>query len=292
MRRCLLSLLPALVLLGCPSEPAVGDDDDEHEDDGHEHGTGEIDTHMHALLAWGDTEELALGTHEGMYRTEAGSDELVAIFEGPDFMGLVHDPFDTDRYWGSGHWSANGMGNWGFAESTDRGETWSEISLTGTADFHAMAVTPDQEGFVVGSWGGSFWVSDDAGRSWDEQSAPAGVADIEVENVQGPVLLVATGSSVERYDVGAGQSSSALSESASAIDRAPDGWLVGLAYGDVMKCDATFDTCTTWDGPDASAIVHLLGDDNPDHMWVLTAGAEVHHTEDAGATWTLVVEGS
>ena len=48
----------------------------------------------------------------------------------------------------------------------------------------------------------------------------------------------------------------------------------------------------TWDGPDATAIVHLLGDDNPDHMWVLTAGAEVHHTEDAGATWTLVVEGS
>ena len=279
-----------LVPLGCPSDAPPGDDDDAGHDDEHEHGTGEIDTHMHAVLEWGDTGELALGTHSGMYRTEAGSDDLVAVFEGPDFMGLVHDPFNADRYWGSGHWSANGMGNWGFAESTDRGETWTEISLTGQADFHAMAASADQEGFVVGSWNGSFWISDDAGRTWDEQPAPSGINDIEVEDPSGPVLLIASGSSVQRYDVASGQSDSVLSDAATGIDWGTDGWLVGLASGDVLVCDATFD-CTGWDGPEAGAVLHLLGDADPMHMTVLTSDAEVHHTEDGGATWELVVAG-
>ena len=70
-----------LVPLGCPSDAPPGDDDDAGHDDEHEHGTGEIDTHMHAVLEWGDTGELALGTHSGMYRTEAGSDDLVAAHD-------------------------------------------------------------------------------------------------------------------------------------------------------------------------------------------------------------------
>jgi len=292
MRRLTLALgLLLLAPLGCPSAPPPADDDDDaHDDEDHEHGTGEIDTHMHAVLQWGDTGQLALGTHAGMYRTEAGSDELVPVFEGPDFMGLVQDAFDPDRYWGSGHWSASGMGNWGFAESTDRGETWTEISMTGQADFHAMAVSADQADFVVGVWNGSFWISGDAGRTWDEQPAPSGISDIEVEEPSGPTLLVASGSSVQRYDVASGQSESVLSEPAAGIDRGAGGWLVGLSGGDVLVCDAAFD-CASWDGPGAGAVLHLLGDDDPAHMTVLTAQAEVHHTEDSGATWQLVVTG-
>ncbi len=295
MHRFLVSLLLLLFpLVGCPSTDPVDDDDtteEEIEDDEHEHGTGELDTHLHAIHAWGDTEELALGTHEGMFRTEAGSAELVPVFEGPDFMGLVHDPFNSDRYWGSGHWSSNGLNNWGFAESIDRGVTWTEISLTGQADFHTMAVSAEQEDFVIGGWAGSFWISEDAGRTWDEQSAPASVSDIEVEDPAGPVLLVATGAALQRYTLPDGTSEDILAEAATAIDRAEDGWLVGLSDGDLLVCDPAFVACEPWDGPGAGAIVHLLADEDPAHMTVLTATAQVHHTEDSGATWELVVEG-
>ncbi len=284
-----------LTSVGCPAPEDPVDDDTSDDDDAteeeHEHGTGELDTHLHAIHAWGDTEELALGTHEGFFRTEAGSDELVAVFEGPDFMGLVHDPFNADRYWGSGHWGAEGLNNWGFAESTDAGATWTEISLTGQADFHAMGVSADQEGLVVGGMPGTLWVSDDAGRTWEQNSSPPLVNDMEVEDPVGPVMLVATGSSLDRYELPAGTATTVLNDMATAIDRGGDEWLVGLSDGNLLRCDLGFGDCAPWDGPGAGAVLHLLADEEPEHMTVLTATAQVHHTEDSGATWELVVEG-
>ena len=140
---CPASEQPADVGVGAPADvdAAAPSDVDEHS-----HGTGNLSAHIHAILRWGDTDEIVLGTHAGMYRTEAGSDELVPVFEGPDFMGLVQDPFDPDRYWASGHWPGAGMNNWGFAESTDGGASFSEISLTNQADFHQRTVSPDQQG--------------------------------------------------------------------------------------------------------------------------------------------------
>ncbi len=289
--RLALSLAVIVPLLaGCPPTQEVPTDDDDTGEDEHEHehGTGELDGHVHALLQWGDTDEIVLGTHTGMFRTEEGADELVPVFEGPDFMGLVQDPFDGDRYWGSGHWSANGMGNWGLAESTDRGASWTEISLTGQADFHQMTAATDQEDVVVGRWSGRFHFSDDAGRTWTEYASPADVADIEVASSGIPELFWCGAGGVHRLDLQTGDEESVVGGNVTAFDRAGSGWGYGTAGGGVFLCDADVSGCEEWDGPGSSAILHLLPGAGDDRLYVLTSDSEVHHTDDRGESWELI----
>jgi photosystem II stability/assembly factor-like uncharacterized protein len=295
--RPMLSLLLVLLLpfaAGCPApdEADPGDDDDateeEEHDEEHEHGTGDLEGHVHALLTWSATDEIVLGTHTGMFRTAEGEDELVAVYEGPDFMGLVHDPFDADRYWASGHWGAEGLGNWGFAESTDGGATWENISLTGSVDFHQMATSPDQEGLVVGRFGGQFHVSEDSGRTWTQHGSPTDVYDIEVDEASGPELLVATGSALLRYDVDGGTSDTLLTDSVTCIDRVQSGYGYGTDDGRIFLCSSSLADCEEWDGPDSEVVLHLLGGADAASLYVLTSASEVHHTDDGGVTWERI----
>ena len=292
----LIRLLPPTVALAfltlpaCapPAEVPADDDDAGEEDDDHEHGTGEVEGHVHALLQWGDTEEIVLGTHTGMFRTQEGESELVPVFEGPDFMGLVQDPFDGDRYWSSGHWGANGMGNWGFAESTDRGASWTEISLTNQADFHQMAAAHDQEDAVVGRWSGRLHFSDDAGRSWTDYASPDNVADIEVADSSTPEFYWCGATGIHRLDALSGDDESVVTGDVSGFDRVGAGWAYGTSAGDVFVCDADLGVCDPWDGPDTGAVLHLLAGATPEALYVLTAGSMVHHTDDGGTTWELI----
>lgn len=287
-RSLLLFVLTALVACG----PAGPDDDDateeEHDDHDHDHGTGDTDVHIHAVHHWGE-HEIVLGTHDGLYRTSEGEDELVEIFGGPDFMGFVQSPHDADTYWASGHWGSAGMGNWGFAESTDGGDSWDEITLTGTVDFHQMAVSPDLQGGVLGRFSGSFYWSTDAGRTWETWTSPADVADMEIVDPDGPDVLVATPSGILLAEGETAATSSLLAGSFRAVDRWQDGYAVGTDGGDVLLCDASFADCDEIDGPSSDAVMHVLAsDDHADEFYVLTVASEVFHTDDGGAAWELI----
>lgn len=291
MRTITLALISLTLACTVPEEaPPASDDDatEEEHDEEHEHGTGELEGHVHALLPWGDTDEIVLGTHTGMFRTESGADELVAVFEGPDFMGLVHDPFDADRYWASGHWGAEGLGNWGFAESTDGGATWENISLTGSVDFHQMATSPDQDGLVVGRFGGQFHVSEDSGRTWTQHASPADVFDIEVEDSAGPSLLVATGAALTRYGVDSGATESLVDDDVTCVDRAHGGYGYGTDDGRIFVCADDLTGCEEWPGADSATVLHLLDGADVDSLYVLTSSSEVHHTDDRGVSWELI----
>lgn len=105
--------------------------------------------HVHALTVDASTGVLVAATHEGIYDVSVASDGA-ATFTGPR-AGLDFDPMGFvvagDTTYASGHPGPTtpdsfGTPNLGLITSTDNGMTWSNISLTGQTDFHALAVGP------------------------------------------------------------------------------------------------------------------------------------------------------
>ncbi len=261
---------------------------DDHGDD-HDHGSGEAGTHIHAIQWWKDTGDVILGTHVGTWRTQAGATELVMLRPDGDFMGLIQDPFTPTRYWGSGHYAAGGFPNWGFIESLDGGTTWSEITLNGQVDFHHMAVGHDQADVVAGTFGGKVWFSADAGRTWESWAWTGQPTGLEVDSSTGPVFLMASASGIDRVTAPAMTAEPVVAANVSGIDRVGDGLGYGTSDGQIHLCDAALAGCDTVAGPSGAPVLHLLG--APDHLFALVQGSKVFHTEDAGAHWTLVVDG-
>jgi hypothetical protein len=105
--------------------------------------------HIHALTVDASTGVLVAVTHEGIYDVSVASNGA-ATFTGPR-GGLDFDPMGFvvagDTIYASGHPGPTtpdsfGSPNLGLIASTDNGMTWSNISLTGQTDFHALAVGP------------------------------------------------------------------------------------------------------------------------------------------------------
>ncbi len=127
--------------------------------------------HLHGLGVNPADGSLYVATHTGTFRIPAqGQAERVGE-SYQDTMGFtVAGP---DRFLGSGHpdvpsLKAGKPPLLGLIESTDAGKTWTSVSLSGEADFHALAFT---HGRVYGwdSTSGRFMVSDDL-TSWDTRS--------------------------------------------------------------------------------------------------------------------------
>ncbi|MEU4365422.1 F510_1955 family glycosylhydrolase [Promicromonospora sp. NPDC023987] len=126
------------------------------------------------------------GTHYGLFRIADGSATRVA--EVQDYMGFtVAGP---GHFLASGHpgEGQGGPSSVGLIESTDAGETWETLSLSGEADFHALEY---RHGRVYGlnSMTGQLLTSTDK-QSWAEISS-AEIADFAV-SPDDPDVLVAT----------------------------------------------------------------------------------------------------
>ena len=110
--------------------------------------------HIHELTVDASGGVLVAATHEGIYDVSIASDGA-ATFTGPR-AGLDFDPMGFviagDTTYASGHPGPTtpgsfGTPNLGLIASTDNGMTWTNISLTGQTDFHALAIgAPFDEG--------------------------------------------------------------------------------------------------------------------------------------------------
>ena len=108
--------------------------------------------HIHELTVDASGGVLVAATHEGIYDVLIAPDGA-ATFTGPR-AGLDFDPMGFviagDTTYASGHPgpttpSSFGAPNLGLIASTDNGMTWTNISLTGQTDFHALAVGPPSD---------------------------------------------------------------------------------------------------------------------------------------------------
>lgn len=129
-------------------------------------------SHVHGLGVNPEDGTLYVATHHGTF--QLGSDRTVKRVGDSyqDTMGFT--VAGDDRFLGSGHPDSEGFRRGqpprlGLIESTDAGENWRSVSLSGEVDFHGLAFA---HGRVYGwdSGTGRFMVSSDT-KSWDTRSA-------------------------------------------------------------------------------------------------------------------------
>lgn len=138
-------------------------------------------THIHGLGVNPGDGSLYIATHTGLFRSPRG--ETMATRVGKtdqDVMGF--SVLGRDRFLGSGHPGPlqGGPSNLGLIRSDNAGGEWKSVSLMGEADFHVLRSKDDMVyGFNASS--GSFMVSDDRGRSWDERETPGPMIDLAID---------------------------------------------------------------------------------------------------------------
>ncbi|MGH9283119.1 MAG: F510_1955 family glycosylhydrolase, partial [Acidimicrobiales bacterium] len=120
-------------------------------------------SHVHGLGVNPADGSLHVATHHGTFRIQ-GDDPAERVGDSyQDTMGFtVAGP---DRFLGSGHPDVQGFRQGqprllGLIESTNAGESWSAVSLSGEVDFHALAFAHGRT-YGWDSTSGRFMVSSD-----------------------------------------------------------------------------------------------------------------------------------
>ena len=144
--------------------------------------------HIHGIGVDPGDGAVYAGTHHGLFRIADGRATRVAD-RVQDYMGFtVAGP---GQFMASGHPGPGqgGPSSVGLIESTDAGQTWTTLSLSGEADFHALEY---RHGRVYGidSMTGRLLASTDK-QSWEELSTAA-IADFAVSPADADVLVATT----------------------------------------------------------------------------------------------------
>ncbi|WP_454852354.1 F510_1955 family glycosylhydrolase [Promicromonospora soli] len=186
--------------------------------------------HIHGIGVDPGDGAVYAGTHYGLFRIADGSATRVA--EVQDYMGFtVAGPghFLAGGHPGQGQ---GGRGSVGLIESTDGGETWETLSLSGEADFHALEYRHDRV-YGLNSMTGQLLTSTDK-QSWEEVSS-AEIADFAVGPDDPDVLVATTQQGLTRSTDGG--ATFAIVESAPVllfVSWADDGALAGVTPDGVV----------------------------------------------------------
>jgi hypothetical protein len=187
MRSTVVALLAVTVLLagGCSSNDTT---------------SGQRDTrglaHIHGLGVNPADGALYAGTHYGVYRLASERDPELVGGVVQDFMGFtVAGP---DHFLGSGHpgeADADAPPHLGLIESTNGGQSWTSVSMTGEADFHSLDY---RHGVVYGldSRTQTVMVSADK-HTWDQRATISAV-DIAVSPRNASEILATTADGLAR----------------------------------------------------------------------------------------------
>ena len=289
-------VVAAVLFAGCS---ANGDDADDLSDG----GTGpdaapSVFEHIHALSPGENSGELLVATHEGLYEVVVASDGT-GTANGP-VGGLDFDPMgftvSGDTAYASGHPGPTtpdsfGSPNLGLIVSTDRGQSWDNVSLTGQTDFHALTVSPPvKDGsaariFGIDSSKSTIQRSLDGGTTWTD-GAELVARDILVDPTDPGTIYATT-------EKGLAQSSDDAASFA-ILSQAPALYLLGadnvtgaLAGIDTTGAVWTEDDTDTWvrggtvsGTPQAVAV-------SGERLYVADDRG-IAFTDDDGTTWTVV----
>ncbi len=147
--------------------------------------------HVHGLSVNGDTGQVLLATHEGLF--DVSGDPAVKIGPTNDYMGFTASG-DPGVFYASGHPGAGSdlPNPLGLLKTTDGGKTWQQLSRQKESDFHALAAT--KSGIVA--FDGTLRTSAD-GTAWQTVAAdfmPAVLA----AHPSGDTVLATTTDGVQR----------------------------------------------------------------------------------------------
>jgi hypothetical protein len=169
-------------------------------------GPGETSTtggagleHVHGLGVDPGDNTLYAGTHYGLFSLPEQGQATRIADRVQDFMGFtVAGPA---HFLASGHpgEGQDGPSSLGLIESTDGGETWQSLSLTGEADFHALEYRHGQV-YGVNSMTGEFMVSTDK-KDWEART-DLPMADFAISPDDPEVILATTEQGLARSEDG------------------------------------------------------------------------------------------
>ncbi len=135
--------------------------------------------HIHKLEIDKSSGELLVASHNGLYRVIADANGD-AITSGPiggfdfDLMGfaIAGDTAYASGHPGPGTADAFGSPNLGLIASTDFGQSWVNISLSGVTDFHALTAAKDDSAdgrvFGIDTSKQRIQRSMDGGKTWSD----------------------------------------------------------------------------------------------------------------------------
>ncbi|MEJ7834272.1 MAG: F510_1955 family glycosylhydrolase [Nocardioides sp.] len=245
-------------------------------------GTNDAVGHVHGLGVDPADGQLMVATHTGLFRLDDASEALELAGPVQDYMGFT--VVGAGNFLASGHpgEGQEGPAALGLIESTDGGETWQPVSLSGEVDFHSLDTSGNQT-FGLDSGTGSILSSTDR-QEWSS-GAPTPLADIAV-NPDGTQLVGTTEGGVLSSDDG-GASFAGLSGSpvVAVVDWGADGTLVGVDPDGVVY--STSDLATWKELADLGSYPQAIAVED-DQIFVAVEDRIVV-SDDAGATFEDVI---
>jgi hypothetical protein len=157
--------------------------------------------HVHGLGINPANGALFIATHTGLYRVDEGERRAERVGgRYQDTMGFTI--VGPNRFLGSGHPDLNEAREknlpslLGLIESTDKGESWQPISLSGEADFHVLRFAGERV-YGYDASNDRLLVSGDRGRSWKELEKPGPLVDLAVDPGDDRRIVVASTGGLE-----------------------------------------------------------------------------------------------
>lgn len=239
--------------------------------------------HVHALAVDPeDDQTLLAATHTGLFRLDGDGvrrvsehwHDLMAFAVAPDgaLLASGHPALDTDHLRIPGR-----PPHLGLVRSVDGGRSWTEVSLLGEADLHALVVA---DGLLLGAEAteGSLLASTDGGRTWQERSQVELVA--LTAHADGQLLVGSTSERIVRSDDG-GRTWTSVTTGPAVLATAEEGFIAADPNGQVTHSTDGVDW--QWAGSLPSAPEALLVDGARLYAWTVEDHLQV--SDDAGATW-------
>ena len=263
-----------VILAGCQSETPTQDD-------------AVPLAHIHGLGIDPADDTLYAASHHGLFEVTGQGKPKQVAGRTQDFMGFT--VVGPNQFLGSGHPGLEDEEqppNLGLIESTDAGNTWKQLSLSGEADFHALEAKHDQV-YGFDSQTGQIMVSADQ-KSWDKRAALP-LADIAVSPDDADEILATTEQGVQRSTDGA-RSFSPVEGSPRLffIDWVSTDRLVGVAPDGLVHVSDDGGAFWSEAGSVSGEPQAILAHDDAD-VYVATEGG-IYRSTDGGSTFSVFQE--
>lgn len=151
--------------------------------------------HVHGLGYDPQRRVLYIATHTGMFELEDGAPKAARIGDSQqDTMGFTL--VEPNLFLGSGHPDLRDElpPHLGLIRSTDRGRSWTQVSLLGEADFHVLRARRKTI-YGFDSSNERLLASTDSGRTWTKRPTPEVLLDLAIDP-SNPEHLLASGGAV------------------------------------------------------------------------------------------------
>lgn len=259
------------------------------------HPSGALDTtvaHIHALGVNPADDSLFAATHSGLFRFDDQGVATRVSDNHQDMMGFT--VVGPDHFLASGHPDMAGPlagqpALLGLVESTDAGQSWANVSLSGEADFHGLSVV---NGTVHGwdSTSRAFMVSADQ-LSWERRST-IDLFDFVVDRADESRVVGAAPQGVVQSTDGGRTWSPPTGPQLVGVTSASDGSLRGV--------DARGSIWSSEDGWAWTEVGRIDGEPNAvlasgDWLWIATQiddlTTTIQRSDDDGDSWVVVYQG-